>query len=148
MDPGERNWAYAKWTESRGFYEFDVLDLKPVKGDPCEKMRYLYERGLFDSATVLLLERQMKSKFKEQVTAVRAWNWHKTRLVAPQSVKRVFRTSTGKHRTNKKAHVALAETLLGTEDERARFQRHKKKDDVADCICMVVWYLRTQNKSR
>ena len=144
VDPGERNWAYAKYTKARGFFEFDVLDLKGIKGDPATKMRHLHETGLFDSATVLLLERQMKSKFKEQVTAVRAWHWHKTRLVAPHSVKRHFKTSTGKHSTNKKAHVALARSLLTTADERARFQRHKKKDDVADCICMVSWYLHTQ----
>ena len=108
VDIGERNFAYCAWSAARGFYDMQVVDLRQIKGDSATRMRTLQERGVFDDCDVVLVERQMRSKFKEMATAIRCFNWDKTVLVAPQSVKRAFKTGTGKHATNKKAHVALA----------------------------------------
>lgn len=143
VDIGERNFAYCAWSTARGFYDMQVVDLRLIKGDSATRMRTLQERGVFDDCDVVLVERQMRSKFKEMATAIRCFNWGKTVLVAPQSVKRAFKTSTGKHATNKKAHVALARSFL-SEKETAKFDAFKKKDDVADTIVQVMWYRKTK----
>lgn len=139
VDIGERNFAYCVWSAARGFYDMQVVDLREIKGDSATKMRVLQDRGVFDECDVVLVERQMRSKFKEMATAIRCFNWGKTVLVAPQSVKRAFKTGTGKHATNKKAHVKLAREQL-SKQEQARFDAFRKKDDVADTIMQVMWY--------
>ena len=139
VDIGERNFAYCVWSAARGFYDMQVVDLREIKGDSATKMRVLQDRGVFDDCDVVLVERQMRSKFKEMATAIRCFNWGKTVLVAPQSVKRAFKTGTGKHSTNKKAHVALARSFL-SEQETEKFDAFRKKDDVADTIMQVMWY--------
>lgn len=144
VDIGERNFAYCVWCTAKGFYEMRVVDLREIKGDSATKMRVLQDRGVFDDCDVVLVERQMRSKFKEMATAIRCFNWGKTVLVAPQSVKRAFKTSTGKHATNKKAHVALARSFLSKE-ERVRFDAFRKKDDVADTIMQIMWYRKKFN---
>lgn len=144
VDPGERNYASARWSAARGFHAFQVVDLRQVKGDPATKMHALKSRGFFDGCTHLVVERQMRSKFKEMVTAMRCFHWDKTTVVAPQTVKRMFRTGKGKHALNKKAHVELALTLLD-DAERARFLAFKPKqklDDLADCVVMLEWAKR------
>ena len=143
VDIGERNFAYCAWSAARGFHEMQVVDLRQIKGDSATRMRTLQERGVFDECDVVLVERQMRSKFKEMATAIRCFNWDKTVLVAPQSVKRAFKTGTGKHATNKKAHVALARSFL-SEEETAKFDAFRKKDDVADTIVQVMWYRKTK----
>ena len=142
VDVGERNFACASWSESKGYHDFTVIDLKPLKGDAATKMKLLQDRGMFDACSALLVERQMRSKFKEMATSLRCFNWGKTTLVAPQSVKRVFGTTTKRHATNKKAHVELAQRLLSAQ-ERRRLNSYKKKDDLADCVAMIAWYRQT-----
>lgn len=158
IDFGTRNFAYAKFTKERGFYDFGVIDLrdadKKKKTDPGAKVERLWEGGLFDSANELLLERQMVRKFLEMQNVLRglwseshrrdpAFRKHKAHLISPIKVKKYFQTSTGKHRTNKKAAIPLARSLLRTDDERRRFDALRKKDDVADCITMVAWWVKT-----
>lgn len=143
VDVGERNFACVTWSAEKGYHDFIVMDLKAVKGDAATKMRTLQDRGLFDTCTALLVERQMRSKFKEMATSLRCFNWGKTTLVAPQSVKRVFGTTTKKHATNKRAHVQLAQRLL-TAQEARRLNSYKKKDDLADCVAMIAWYRQTR----
>ena len=142
VDVGERNFACVSWSAERGYHDFTVIDLKPMKGDAAAKMKILQDRGMFDPCTVLLVERQMRSKFKEMATSLRCFNWDKTALVAPQSVKRVFGTTTKKHKTNKKAHVLLAQKLLSAAELRT-LAAYKKKDDLADCVAMIAWYRKT-----
>ena len=148
VDVGERNFAVASWSPEKGYHDMQVVDLRLVKGDAATKVRQLHERGLFDNCTALLVERQMRSKFKEMAASIRAWHWDKCKLVAPLSVKRVFSTSTKKHSSNKKAHVALARRLLVTPAETHQFESFRKKDDVADCITMIAWYrIKHQNET-
>jgi len=137
VDIGERNFAYCAWSDMQ------VVDLRQIKGDSATRMRTLQERGVFDDCDVVLVERQMRSKFKEMATAIRCFNWDKTILVAPQSVKRAFKTGTGKHATNKKAHVKTARGFLSA-PQTVKFDAFRKKDDVADTIMQVMWYRKTK----
>ena len=143
VDIGERNFAFCAWSAARGFYDMQVVDLRQIKGDSATRMRTLQERGVFDDCDVVLVERQMRSKFKEMATAIRCFNWDKTILVAPQSVKRAFKTGTGKHATNKKAHVKTARGFLSA-PQTVKFDAFRKKDDVADTIMQVMWYRKTK----
>ena len=146
IDPGTKNFAFASYTEAGGF-KFGRFDLSDKQTDSGTKMMRLWDGGMFDSADVLLLERQMVSKFKEMVNVLRglwfAARGKEARLVSPIRVKRYFNTSKGKHRANKLAAIPLARSLLRTDDERRRFAALKKKDDVADCITMIHWWLKT-----
>ena len=141
VDPGERNFASVRWSRARGYHDFQVVDLRAFKGDPATKMHALHTRGFFEGCTHLIVERQMRSKFKEMVTAMRCFQWEKTTVVAPQTVKRMFRTAKGKHALNKKAHVELALTLLDDAEKNVflGFKPKQKLDDLADCVVMLKW---------
>ena len=102
----------------------------------------LQRQGLFDACDVLLIERQMRARYKCMAAALKALNIDKAKMVAPQSVKRYFGTGNrgkGAYRANKKCHVELARNLLNGE-ERVVFESFKKKDDIADCVAMTRWY--------
>ena len=145
IDVGSTNFGWALWSRKKGFYAFGVLNLKTVKGkDPVEKMHSLHESNFFGRADVVLVERQMRSKFKEMVTAIRCFNWGRTHIVAPQSVKRHFTTSKLNHRKNKKAHMELAATFM-SEEELARLAELKKKDDVCDAVVQARYWIEKNN---
>ena len=142
IDIGEVNFGYSRWTAARGFYDFGVVNLKKTKGDMASRIHAIWKQGFFDNADVILVERQMRAKFKEAVVAIRCVgnNFEKTRVVAPQSVKRHFATSKLNHRQNKKAHIKLAQSFLN-DDELTRLDAFKKKDDICDCIVQTKFFL-------
>ncbi len=142
IDIGSTNFGWSRWSAERGFYDFGLLNLKTVKGkDLPGKMHTLYGKGFFD-ADIILVERQMRAKFKCCATAIRCMgsNFEKTHIIAPQSVKRHFSTMKLNHRENKKAHMELAQTFL-TEEELRRLSTFKKKDDVCDTIIQTRYFV-------
>lgn len=142
VDPAEKNFAVSVWSSQKGFVSFHLIDVRKLKGDMADKAVALQRQGLFDACDVLLIERQMRAKFKCMATALKALNIDKARMVAPQSVKRYFGTGNkgkGAYRANKKSHVNLARTLLNGQ-ELVLFEKFKKKDDIADCVAMTRWY--------
>ena len=142
IDIGSTNFGWSLWSQQRGFYDFGVINLNKVQGkDLPEKMHSLHKRGFFDSADVILVERQMRAKFKVCCTAIRCMgnNFSKTHIIAPQSVKRHFSTSKVNHRQNKKAHIELAKSFLNQE-ELSRLDKIKKKDDVCDTIVQTRYW--------
>lgn len=142
IDVGSVNFGYSRWSRARGFYDFGVINLKQMKGDMPTRVHALWKQGFFDGADIILVERQMRAKFKEAVVAIRCFgnNFEKTKVVAPQSVKRHFATSKLNHRRNKKAHVELAQSFLSA-DELARLERFKKKDDICDCVVQTMFFV-------
>lgn len=146
IDIGSVNFGYARWTRARGFYDFGVINLKKTKGDMPTRVHAMWKQGFFDGADVILVERQMRAKFKEAVVAIRCLgnNFEKTKVVAPQSVKRHFATSKLNHRQNKKAHVELARSFLN-DDELGRLDKFKKKDDICDCVVQIMYYAEKNN---
>ena len=101
----------------------------------------------FLSADIILVENQMRACMKTMATAIRAFHFDKVVRVAPQSIKRFFKTSTGKHALNKKVAVEVARTYLSKKNQK-RYDKYKKKDDIADCILQTQWYIQQFQQSR
>ena len=141
IDIGSVNFGYSRWSRARGFYDFGVINLKKQKGDMPTRIHALWKRGFFEGADIICVERQMRAKFKEAVVAIRCLgtNFEKTKVVAPQCVKRHFSTSKLNHRLNKQAHVQLARSFL-SEEELARLKTFKKIDDICDCVVQSVYF--------
>ena len=141
VDIGIRNFAFTVYcTIESKFILFRVLDLGKVK-DYVAKMRELSSTAPFQMADVVLVERQMRSCMKTMAVSLRAFNYEKTVMVAPQSIKRHFKTAMKKHSKNKKAGVEVARRYLSAQ-KLEDFEKLKKKDDIADCILQTIWYLR------
>ena len=139
IDPGTRNMGWCLWDGQ--LIDFGVVDLQEVcKGtDYPKKIWALRETGFFERADIILVERQMQSKMKMLACAIRCFFWERTIMIAPQSVRRHFKTIMKKHSSNKKAHVAHARKYLhGT--LAIKFEKHKKKDDISDAIMQVLYY--------
>lgn len=146
IDIGSTNFGWSRWSRSRGFYAFGVINLKTVAGkDLAEKMHSLYQQDFFD-ADLILCERQMRAKFKCCATAIRCMgnNFKKTRIIAPQSVKRHFSTMKLNHRQNKAAHMELAMDFL-SEREKEKLKGFKKKDDICDTIVQTMFWVDTNS---
>lgn len=141
VDIGIRNFAFTVYcTVEERFILFRLLDLGKVK-DYVARMRELSSTEPFQLADVLLIERQMRSCMKTMAVSLRAFNYEKTTMVAPQSIKRHFKTAMKKHSKNKKAGIEVARRYLGARKLK-EFEKLKKKDDIADCILQTIWYIR------
>jgi len=141
VDIGIRNFAITMYcTVDSKFVLFKVFDFGGVK-DYVAKMKELSSSEPFTMADSVLIERQMRSCMKTMAVSLRAFNYEKTTMVAPQSIKRYFKTSMKKHSKNKKAGVETAIKYLRG-DALDKFQKLKKKDDIADCILQTIWYIR------
>ena len=141
VDIGIRNFAFTMYcTIESKFLTFRVIDLGKVK-DYVAKMRELSSTDPFVMADVILIERQMRACMKTMAVSLRAFNYEKTVMVAPQSIKRHFKTAMKKHSKNKKAGIEVARKYLSA-TMLERFEKLKKKDDIADCVLQTIWYLR------
>ena len=97
VDIGIRNFAFTVYcTIESKFLMFRIVDLGKVK-DYVAKMRELSSTGPFATADVILIERQMRACMKTMAVSLRAFNYEKTVMVAPQSIKRHFKTAMKKH---------------------------------------------------
>ena len=141
VDIGIRNFAFTVYcTIESKFLLFRLIDLGKVK-DYVAKMRELSSTDPFLMADVVLVERQMRSCMKTMAVSLRAFNYEKTVMVAPQSIKRYFKTAMKKHSKNKKAGVEMARKYLCAQ-MLEKFEELTKRDDIADCILQTIWYLR------
>jgi uncharacterized protein involved in tolerance to divalent cations len=141
IDVGTKNFGWAQYWDGK-IRDVGVLDLsKYSKGtDYALQVRKLMETGFFD-ADVILVENQMRSCMKIIANSIRCFYWEKTVRIAPQCVRRHFKTLTKKHSTNKKAHLALMDEFDLDASIRAKIHSHRKKDDIADAIVQLEYYL-------
>lgn len=140
VDIGTRNFGMTVYcTELQEFTLMKIKDLRFVK-DFVKHMKIMSEEEPFKSADVILVENQMRSIMKTMATAIRAFNFEKTVMVSPMSVKRFFQICSGYHKTNKSLARVEAPKLL-SEKNLSTYNSFKKKDDIADCILQTYWYL-------
>lgn len=146
IDPGLRNFGYAIVQDDVlvAFDSICIWDLVP-KGKQSDYpyiARVLVENtDIFRGADVILIERQMQARMKMIACALRCFFWDKSRMVAPLSVRKHFKISTGVYKDNKKASIALVPKFFN-EKQLKRFMSHKKKDDIADAVLMAMYYIR------
>jgi Holliday junction resolvasome RuvABC endonuclease subunit len=146
IDPGLRNFGYAIVQDDNlvAFDSICIWDLVPKKKqtDYPYIARVLVENtDIFRNADVILIERQMQSRMKMIACALRCFFWDKSRMVAPISVRKHFKISTGVYKNNKKASVALVPKFFD-EKQMKRFMAHKKKDDIADAVLMAMYFIK------
>jgi hypothetical protein len=140
IDVGTRNMGWAVW--DGGIQDFGVVDLQQVcKGTDYPKKIWAWKQtGFFDDADIILVERQMQSKMKMLACAIRCFHYDRTIMVAPQCVRRHFKTLMKNHAKNKKAHIHYVQQYLQGA-QSLKFKSHKKKDDVSDAIMQLLYWL-------
>lgn len=143
IDIGTKNLGWALY--DGGFKDVGVINLsKYLNGtDYAMQVRKLSETGFFDNADVILVEIQMRACMKIIANSIRCFHWSKTVRIAPQSVRRHFKTIMKKHSCNKKAHLELLDELDLPSNIRAKISAHKKKDDIADAIVQLLYYIQS-----
>lgn len=143
IDIGTKNLGWAMYDGE--IKDVGVINLtKYAKGtDYAMQVRKLSETGFFDNADVILVEIQMRACMKIIANSIRCFHWSKTVRIAPQSVRRHFKTIMKKHSCNKKAHLELLDKLDLPSNIRAKISAHKKKDDIADAIVQLLYYIQS-----
>lgn len=146
IDLGLKNFGMTVYcTEAHRFTSFHLIQLGKVK-DYVKRMKELSATEPFTSADIILVENQMRQCMRTMAIALRCFNYEKTIPVAPQSIKRFFKTSMRAHHKNKKAAIQEARKHLSDEYMLVQFDCLKKKDDIADCVLQTIWYLNCRQE--
>lgn len=145
IDPGLRNFGYAI-VEDGKLIDFDsicIWDLVPKKkrSDYPFIARVLVDNtDVFRDADVVLIERQMQSRMKMIACALRCFFWDRSRMIAPLSVRKHFKISTGVYRENKKASKDYVLRFLN-DKQKKKYSASKKRDDMADAIIQAMYFV-------
>ena len=147
IDVGLRNFGYAI-LQDHELVDFDsicIWDLVPKnkRTDYPYIARVLVENtNIFDKADVVLIERQMQARMKMIACALRCFFWGKSKMIAPLSVRKHFKISTGVYKENKKASKDFVLQFL-SESQKKKYMSSKKKDDMADAIIQGMYYINS-----
>lgn len=146
VDIGLKNFGMSVYcTDQQKFESFHLVELGKTKDLVC-RMKLMSETSLFKNADVILVENQMRQCMRTMQISLRCFNFEKTKCVAPQSVKRFFKTSMKKHYKNKSAAIIEARKHLCPK-MLDKFNSFKKKDDIADCVLQTIWYIHKVGQS-
>ena len=143
IDIGIVNFGMTEYcTLKQRFLGFHIIKVKGSK-DLVKEMKRMSESEPFKLADVILIENQMRQCMKTMAVSLRCFNFEKTVCVAPQSIKRYFKTSRKSHLKNKKA--AIEESVKHMHPAfLSKFQKLKKKDDIADCVLQTIWFINVK----
>jgi len=104
----------------------------------------------FDNADAVIVERQMRGNMRIIEAVLQSLHYSKCIVVSPRAVKRHYDLSTQTYQGNKLKAVQWAERFVrnnaGAFDTPAtthNWQVSKKKDDMADSLLLVLYYLDT-----
>lgn len=95
---------------------------------------------IFKDMDYILLENQIQARMKVIQTSFRCFFYKKAVKISPLAVHNHFKSGKGKHSKNKKAAIKLVERFLSG-SQMAKLKKHKKKDDCADAIIQIYYYL-------
>lgn len=147
VDPGLRNFGYAI-VDNGELVEFDsicIWDMVPKnkRKDYAYIAHCLVEKTtFFDNCDVVLIERQMQARMKLIACALRCFFWEKAYMLAPIRVKKHFKISMSDYKKNKNASILCVQKFFNSEQMK-KFQKHKKKDDIADAVLMALYYYQS-----
>jgi RNase H-fold protein (predicted Holliday junction resolvase) len=149
IDPGTRNMGLAVFEDNK-LTHFDSYDLfeyvtKKKRTDYSYVVHEFIKKSpqIFNNVDVLLIENQMKAKFKVIAHSFRCFFFQQAIKVSPLAVRKKFKISTSNYKKNKKASIKFVQQFL-SKTQLKRFETHKKKDDLSDAIIMIHWYLKTK----
>ncbi len=148
IDVGLRNFGYAIINNGT-LIDFDsicIWDLVPKK----KRTDYPYiarvlvdNTDIFKDADVILIERQMQARMKMIACALRCFFWDRSQMIAPLSVRKYFKISTGVYKENKKASKNFVVRFLD-HSQTEKYKSSKKQDDMADAIIQGMYYVQTR----
>tara|TARA_B110000858_G_scaffold188640_1_gene234435 strand:+ start:2500 stop:2985 length:486 start_codon:yes stop_codon:yes gene_type:complete len=142
LDIGTKNLGWVLYDGE--IKDVGIVDLSTfAKGTDYAKQVYLLSKTGFFDVDLILVEIQMRSCMKTIANSIRCFYWDKTIRIAPQSVRRHFKTITKKHKSNKQAHLALLSEIDIPTNIVAKISTYKKKDDIADAIVQMMYYLQS-----
>ena len=121
---------------------------------PCHNVQYVREfvdryRGFFDEAAYVLVERQMRCNMRIVESILQTMFYDNCIIINARSVKAHYNLGTKNYRLNKQRAVQWAEEFVrnnaaafvhGVSDS---FERKNKKDDLADSLLLVTYYIDT-----
>lgn len=147
IDPGTRNLGYAVWDNGK-LTDFGSLDLfKYVKKKKQTDYPFMVnvmvaaEARIFNNVDVLLIENQMQARMKMVACALRCFFWKAAVPISPKSVRSYLKISCCNYRANKKASIHYLSNILSKSDMK-KVSTHKKKDDVADAVVQLYYYIK------
>lgn len=147
IDIGTRNLGLAVW-ENNVLTHFNCYDLfnyisKKKERTDYTLMTYNFIQAhpdIFKDIDKLLLENQIQARMKVIMTSFRCFFYQKAVKISPLAVHNHFKSGKGKHSKNKKAAIELVAKFLN-DKQMKQLKKHKKKDDCADAIIQIYYYL-------
>lgn len=146
IDPGTRNCGVCVWEDGAithfGSYDlFGYVSGKEKTDYPTMAKNFVDRSGLFTGVDKVLIENQIQARMKMLACAWRCFFWGKSVRVSPLAVRNFFKISTSDYRKNKAASKAFVHNFL-SEKQRQQLLTSKKKDDIADAIIQLFWYVK------
>lgn len=149
IDPGTRNLGLAVYKDNKliHFNSYDLFEYvhKKKRTDYSYVVHEFIKKSpqIFNDVDVVLIENQMKAKFKVIAHSFRCFFFDKAIKLSPLAVRKYFKISKSDYKKNKKASIMYVQKFLNT-TQLKRFKAHKKKDDLSDAIIMIQYYLQTK----
>ena len=156
IDVGVKNLGICVWDFQTAKIELlSTVSLVPQgRYIPMENVSYVRSflarfKTYFTDAKVVLVERQMRVNMRIIESVIQALYYEKCVVVSPRLIKMHYDLSTKSYKGNKDKAVEWAvEFALSNPQAFAagvtnEFSLSKKKDDMADALIMVLYYLDT-----
>lgn len=156
IDVGLRNLGMCvfDFTVSK-FVFWDNCALVSGRYTPSQNVRYIREfikryEHFFSECVYLIVERQMRCNMRIIESVLQAMYFDKCYIIDPKSVKAHYNLSLKNYKLNKDRAVEWAVNFVDenarafhTETPLANFAAHKKKDDLADALLLLAYFLDT-----
>lgn len=134
---------------------WDNVDLVPSgRYQPALNVQYVHcfvrrHASLFDKAAVVLVEKQMRCNMRIVEAVLQSIFFEKCVVIHARSIKAHYNIATRNYRDNKACAVEWVQRFVESNpqvfvgDTAAKFESEKKRDDLADSLLLVLYYLDT-----
>ena len=134
---------------------WDNLTLVPCgRYTPAHNVQYVrdfiqHHGHLFNNAHRVIIERQMRCNMRIIESVLQALFFERTIVISPRSVKAHYGLSMKNYRLNKARAIEWVESFVKSnpqvfaEGKVEAFMKAPKRDDLADSLLMVMYYLDT-----
>jgi len=160
IDVGIKNLAFICYNVKTR--EIDCWDNVTICGDdkymPYNNVDYMYTfvakyDNYFNHAIKVIIERQMRANMRIIESILHTMFFPICTIISAKEVKMHYDLSTRNYRQNKKAAVEYIAAQLETQEAcisnhtycLERLSTHTKKDDMADAMLLLLFYLQTHN---
>ncbi len=157
IDVGLRNLGMCvfDFTLSKFIYWDNCSLIQGARYTPSQNVRYVRDfiqrhQQYFDECMYLIVERQMRCNMRIIETVFHSMFYDRCYIIDPKSVKAHYNISLKNYKLNKARAVEWATDFVSSnprafisETPLANFTNHKKKDDLADALLLLAYFLDT-----